>query len=83
MAFQGFAWADIDIARTITYGGRNVDFYYGGIQRLGYRVLYGHTDSIMIALGDDKTHEGGKLSLELGEHLTKMMQEKLQSDVKK
>ena len=58
MAFQGFAWADIDIARTITYGGRNaLTSIMEESERLGYRVLYGHTDSIMIALGDDKTHE--------------------------
>ena len=82
MAFQGFAWADIDIARTITYGGRNaLTSIMEESEKLGYRVLYGHTDSIMIALGDDKTHEEcAKLSVELGEHLTKMMQEQLQSD---
>jgi len=81
-AFQGFAWADIDIARTITYGGRNaLNSIMEESEKLGYRVLYGHTDSIMIALGDDKTHEEcAKLSLELGAHLTKLMQEKLQSD---
>lgn len=82
MAFQGFAWADIDIARTITYGGRNaLTAIMEESEKLGYRVLYGHTDSIMIALGDDKTHEEcAKISVELGEHLTKMMQERLQSE---
>lgn len=82
MAFKGFGWADIDIARTITYGGRNaLTSIIQESESLGYKVLYGHTDSIMIALGDDKTaEECGKLSIELAAHLTELMQEKLQSE---
>lgn len=82
MAFQNFAWADIDIARTITYGGRKcLTRIMEESESLGYKVLYGHTDSIMIALGDDKTpEECAKISIELGEHLTKLMQKELKSD---
>lgn len=81
MAFQHFAWSDIDIARTITYGGRNaLTKIIEESERLGYKVLYGHTDSIMIGLGDEKTpEECAKLSIELGEHLTALMQKELQS----
>ena len=82
MAFQNFAWSDIDIARTITYGGRmSLTKIMEETERLGYKVLYGHTDSIMIALGDDKTpEECAELSLGLADHLTKLMQKELKSE---
>jgi len=81
-AFQNFAWSDIDIARTITYGGRNALMKIKAeSERLGYRVLYGHTDSIMIALGDDKTpEECAEISIDLSKHLTELMQKELNSE---
>ena len=55
---HGYAWGDIDIARTITYGGRNaLMFIKDECEALGYPVIYGHTDSIFVKLGDDKTTE--------------------------
>ena len=81
MAFQGFAWANIDIARTITYGGRTALKQIMGIsEELGYKVLYGHTDSIFVGLGDDLTpEECAERAKELGTILTKACQETLKS----
>lgn len=81
-AFQGYAWADIDIARTITYGGRKslMTLKREG-EKLGYPAIYGHTDSIFFKLGDDKsTEECAQIAIELGERLTKICQEEFQSD---
>lgn len=79
---KGYAWGDIDIARTITYGGRtNLMRIQDECERLGYPVIYGHTDSIFVKLGDDKTvEECAEIATMLGERLTKICQEALQSD---
>ena len=82
MAFQGFAWSDMDLAKTITYGGRTA------LQRImkasedaGYKVLYGHTDSIFVGMGDDLTaEEAAEKAQELGTQLTKICQEDFQTD---
>jgi len=82
MAFQGYAWSDIDIARTITYGGRKslMTLKEKG-EEMGYQAIYGHTDSIFFKLGDDKTtEECAAIAVELGETLTKICQEEFQSD---
>ena len=79
---HGYAWGDIDIARTITYGGRNaLMFIKDECEVLGYPVIYGHTDSIFVKLGDDKTpEECAKIAEELGEHLTGMCQDQIKSE---
>ncbi len=81
-AFQGFAWADIDIARTITYGGRNaLRAIMEKSEEKGYKVLYGHTDSIFVGLGDDLTpEECAAAAHELEVELTEFMQAELKSD---
>ena len=81
MAFKGFAWADIDIARTITKFGRDsLMSIKEESEKLGYEVIYGHTDSIFVKMGDDlSAEECVEKANELGDHLTKMMQEKLDS----
>ncbi len=81
MAFQDYAWADMDIARTITYGGRTalMDIKKES-EKLGYEVIYGHTDSIFVKLGDDLTvEECAEASEKLGIHLTDYVQKKLES----
>lgn len=78
---HGYAWGDIDIARTITYGGRTALMQIKDeCEELGYQVIYGHTDSIFVKLGDDKTvEECAQISEELGEHLTAICQSALKS----
>jgi len=78
---KGYAWGDIDIARTITYGGRtNLRRIQEECESLGYPVIYGHTDSIFVKLGDDKTvEECAEIAEMLGERLTKICQDALKS----
>ena len=82
MAFKGFAWGDMDIARTITYGGRKaLKSIMDETEKFGYKVLYGHTDSIFVALGDDLTAEECAEKAEyLSKHLTDIVQKELQSN---
>ena len=81
MAFKGFAWGDMDIARTITYGGRKaLKTIMDETEKFGYKVLYGHTDSIFVALGDDLTaEECAEKAKYLSKHLTDIVQKELQS----
>lgn len=81
MAFEGYSWGDIDIARTITKFGRDsLNAIMVESNKLGYPVIYGHTDSIFVKMGDDlSTEECVQKAQELGTHLTEMMQTKLQS----
>lgn len=78
---HGYAWGDIDIARTITYGGRTALMQIkDACEELGYPVIYGHTDSIFVKLGDDKTTEQcAQIAEELGLILTDICQETLKS----
>ena len=49
-------------------------------EAMGYEVIYGHTDSIFVKLGDEKTtEECAKLAVELGERLTEICQKDLNS----
>ena len=79
---KGYAWGDLDIAKTITYGGRTALLrIQEESEKLGYEVIYGHTDSIFVKLGDDKSiEECAKEAQELGKILTKICQEEVQSD---
>lgn len=81
MAFKGFAWGDMDIARTITKFGRDsLLSIKAESEKLGYEVIYGHTDSIFVKMGDDLTTEQCvEKAKELGDHLTNLMQDKLDS----
>ncbi len=82
MALSGYAWGDIDIARTITYGGRTaLKTIIDKAESLGFKTIYGHTDSIFVALGDDLTpEECAQKSEELGVILTEDIQKILKSD---
>ncbi|MEL0015686.1 MAG: DNA polymerase domain-containing protein, partial [Rhodospirillales bacterium] len=79
---KGYAWGDLDIAKTITYGGRTALLrIQEESEKLGYEVIYGHTDSIFVKLGDEKSiEECAKEAQELGKILTKICQEEVQSD---
>ena len=81
MGFQRFGWADKDIARTITYGGRTaLKDIMAESERLGYKVLYGHTDSIFLSMGDDlSVKECVDKAKELSAHLTEMVQSTLKT----
>jgi DNA polymerase elongation subunit (family B) len=82
MAFQGFAWSDMDLAKTITYGGRTaLKRIMKASEDAGYKVLYGHTDSIFVGMGDDLTaEEAAEKAQELGVQLTKICQEEFQTE---
>ncbi len=82
MALKGFSWGDMDIARTITKFGRDsLMAIIRASEELGYKVIYGHTDSIFVKMGDDlSTEECVEQAKALGDYLTKMMQEDLKSD---
>lgn len=79
---HGYAWGDIDIARTITHGGRTaLTRIQKACEELGYEVIYGHTDSIFVKLGDDKSiEECAELAQDLGNYLTIICQEDLKSE---
>ena len=79
---KGYAWGDLDIAKTITYGGRTALLrIQEESEKLGYEVIYGHTDSIFVKLGDDKSIEQCAEEAEkLGKILTKICQEEVKSD---
>ena len=80
MAFKGFAWGDMDIARTITKFGRDsLLSIKEESEKLGYQVIYGHTDSIFVKMEEAYSRGMRRKANELGDHLTKMMQEKLDS----
>jgi len=79
---HGYAWGDIDIARTITYGGRTALMRIKDeCEKLGYPVIYGHTDSIFVKLGDDlDVYQCAEIAEQLGETLTEICQKELKSD---
>lgn len=79
---HGYAWGDIDIARTITYGGRTALLRIKDeCEKLGYPVIYGHTDSIFVKLGDDlDAYQCAEVAEKLGVILTDICQSELKSD---
>lgn len=81
MAFKGYAWGDMDIARTITYGGRtNLMRIAEEAEEMGYKLIYGHTDSCFFALGDDLTpEECAEAAITLADNLTASCQSALKS----
>ena len=51
MAFEKFSWHDADIAKTITMGGRNALLSIKKkAEEEGFRVVFGHTDSIFVTM---------------------------------
>jgi DNA polymerase elongation subunit (family B) len=82
MAFKGFSWSDMDIARTITKFGRDaLTTIIKASEELGYKVIYGHTDSIFVKMGNDlSAEECVEQANFLAGYLTDLMQKKLQSD---
>jgi len=79
---KGYAWGNLDIAKTITHGARTaLRLIQSETEKLGYEVIYGHTDSIFVKLGDDKSiEECAEIAEQLGEHLTKVCQEEVKSE---
>ena len=60
----GGMWTDYDIARTITYKGREaISMLVSESEKLGYKSLAGHTDSVYVTVPEDK-------AVWLAEHLT-------------
>tara|TARA_Y100001963_G_scaffold152200_1_gene236540 strand:- start:420 stop:1511 length:1092 start_codon:yes stop_codon:yes gene_type:complete len=67
----GGMWSDLDIGRTITYMGReSIKFLLAESEKLGYRGLYGHTDSAFIQVPFEEAED-------LAKHLTTQAQEQL------
>ena len=60
----GGMWSDYDIARSITYKGREaISMLVSESEKLGYKALAGHTDSVYVTVPEEKTQW-------LAEHLT-------------
>lgn len=67
----GGGWSGYDIARSITYKGReSIRILISESEKLGYRALAGHTDSAYIQVPFDK-------AVDLADHLTKVSQDEL------
>lgn len=67
----GGMWSDLDIGRTITYMGReSIKFLLAESEKMGYRGLYGHTDSAFIQVPFEEAEN-------LAKHLTTQAQEQL------
>ncbi len=67
----GGMWADLDIGKTITYRGReSIRFLMSESESMGYKALYGHTDSAFIQVPLDEAES-------LAERLTQAAREKL------
>ena len=64
-------WIDNDIASSITFRGREaIRHLMGESEEMGYKSLFGHTDSAFIQVPFDEAHD-------LAEHLTKTAKSKL------
>jgi len=75
--YTNFRLYDRDIASTITYVGRNLFKVSKKVcEELGYEVVYGHTDSVMVKLPDD-------FSIETCIEKAKELQDKINERVKK
>jgi len=68
LAYDGFGWGNMKMAAAITasarYAMRSAAFK---AQELGYKVIYGHTDSIFVLV--DNPEESQKLCSQLNTHL--------------
>ena len=67
----GGMWSDYDIARSITYKGREaISMLVAESEKLDYKALAGHTDSVYVTVPEEKAQW-------LAEHLTKISQNDL------
>ena len=82
MAFKQFSWHDSDIAKTITAGGRNALLSIKKkTEEEGFKVVFGHTDSIFVTMPKEWTQEKVlEESLKLGKILTTHVQKEVRSD---
>lgn len=76
MAFDKFAWFDRDVAASITAGGREALLTAKALaEKAGFRVIYGHTDSIFVVFPSEweaeRVHDE---AVALGKDITKEMQ---------
>ena len=82
MAFPKFSWYDPDIAKTITMGGRNALLSIKAkAEEAGFKVVFGHTDSIFVTMPKEWTQE--KVydeSIALAKVLTDHVQADLRTD---
>lgn len=86
MGWDKFRLADVDVGSAVTSTGRAViKFTEKVVEELGYSVIYGDTDSVMIELGPDVTREealriGHKLEEKLNDSYDDFAKEKLNTD---
>jgi DNA polymerase elongation subunit (family B) len=82
MAFPKFSWYDPDIAKTITMGGRNALLSIKKkAEEKGFKVVFGHTDSIFVTMPSAWTQEKVLAeSTTLAKLLTKHVQAEVRSD---
>tara|TARA_A200000159_G_scaffold24384_1_gene21508 strand:+ start:21257 stop:23998 length:2742 start_codon:yes stop_codon:yes gene_type:complete len=82
MAFPKFSWYDPDIAKTITMGGRNALLSIKAkAEEAGFKVVFGHTDSIFVTMPKEWTQEKVyEESIALAKVLTDHVQADLRTD---
>ena len=82
MAFPKFSWYDPDIAKTITMGGRNALLSIKAkAEEAGFKVVFGHTDSIFVTMPKEWTQEKVyEESITLAKQLTDHVQADLRTD---
>jgi DNA polymerase elongation subunit (family B) len=70
LAYENFRLVTPEIASAIPYVGRHVlEFIVKEVQDLGFKVLYGDTDSIFICANSDVPKESVRQMLSICEHL--------------
>ena len=80
MAFEKFSWHDADIAKTITMGGRNALLSIKKkAEEEGFRVVFGHTDSIFVTMPKEWTKEQ---VLEESNKLARLLTDHVQAEVR-
>lgn len=80
MAFEKFSWHDADIAKTITMGGRNALLSIKKkAEEEGFRVVFGHTDSIFVTMPKEWTKER---VLEESNKLARLLTDHVQAEVR-
>lgn len=80
MAFPKFSWYDPDIAKTITMGGRNALLAIKKkAEEEGFRVVFGHTDSIFVTMPKEWAKER---VLEESNALAKILTDHVQADLR-
>lgn len=71
LGWDKFRLADVDVGAAVTSTGREVIKFTERItEELGYNVIYGDTDSVMVELGEDVTQEE---ALRIGKELESEM----------